>query len=48
MEIEQLITDLREGNNKKAIAYLFEYLSAVKVFILKYGGSESDAEDIFS
>lgn len=47
MESEQLIADLREGKNKEAIAYLFEYLPTVKAFILKYGGSESDAEDIF-
>ena len=47
MTNEKIIEDLRQGKSEKPIAYLSSYFSKVKSFVLKYGGSENDAKDLF-
>lgn len=42
-----IIYQLRHGDNKKAIAKLYEAYPMIRQFICTHGGNEADAQDVF-
>lgn len=47
MNNKNLIKSLRNGKNPKAIKHLFKCYPSIRNFIIKNGGSENDAKDLF-
>jgi RNA polymerase sigma factor (sigma-70 family) len=42
-----ILEQIRSGNNKKAIAFLYQSFPAIRKFIRSNGGDDADAQDVF-
>lgn len=47
MTQDQIIQQIKSGNREKAFLKFYDYFPAIKSLVLKSGGSEEDASDIF-